>query len=71
MAPEKAKITQKNGKETHKMRLMVKKVFAVILVLVALINLLLISLSRIKPTTFILVLTFVALVSFSYYKKND
>ena len=49
---------------------MLKKVFAVLFVVAAVVNLTLMALGRIEPTTFILILTFIAIVTFSYYKKD-
>ncbi len=57
-----------NGSKNPK--IVLKKVFAVLFVVAAMVNLTLLALGRIEPYVFILTLTFIALVTFSYY-KND
>ena len=56
------------GKQDPK--IMLKKVFAILFVVAAMVNLTLLALRRIEPYVFILTLTFIAIVTFSYYKKD-
>ena len=47
-----------------------RKIFAIILVIIAVVNLILMSATIIPPSTFILVLTFVVLITYVYFKKD-
>ncbi|MFW5852664.1 MAG: hypothetical protein ACOCUR_01410 [Nanoarchaeota archaeon] len=62
------KLTDNKG---TKSRENIKKATAVLLIVVAIVNLTLLALRRIEPSTFIVTLTFIALISYIYYKKPE